>query len=91
MEDIKENTADEIKEIEIIITTIRRVLNKKNIKLDENVYTLDGRQYLAIENINYNYIDMRNAIEQIRDKAECMDYYCLNDVIDDLNKLLGDE
>ena len=34
---------------------------------------------------------LKSKIREIRDKAECMDYYCLNDVIDDLNKLLGDE
>ena len=33
----------------------------------------------------------KDKIRHIRDKAECMDYYSLNDVIDDLSKLLGDE
>ena len=33
----------------------------------------------------------RKKIKEIRDKAEVMDYYTLPDVIDDLNKLLGDE
>ena len=30
----------------------------------------------------------KDKIRHIRDKAECMDYYSLNDVIDDLSKLL---
>lgn len=31
------------------------------------------------------------SIKEIRDKAEVMDYYTLNDVITDLSKLIGDE
>ena len=31
-----------------------------------------------------------DKIREIRDKAEVMDYYSLNDVIDDLSKLIGD-
>lgn len=37
-----------------------------------------------------NYIE-KSKIKEIRDKAEVMDYYTLPDVIEDLNKLLGDE
>ena len=33
----------------------------------------------------------KRTIKEIRDKAEVMDYYTLPDVIDDLNKLLGEE
>ena len=32
----------------------------------------------------------REKIKEIRDKAEVMDYYTLNNVIDDLSKLIGD-
>jgi hypothetical protein len=32
----------------------------------------------------------KDKIKEIRDKAEVMDYYSLNDVIDDLSKLIGD-
>ena len=32
----------------------------------------------------------KSKIEEIRDKAEVMDYYTLPDVIEDLNKLLGE-
>lgn len=34
--------------------------------------------------------DYKAQIRLIRDKAEVMDYYTLNDVIDDLSKLIGD-
>ena len=40
--------------------------------------------------INEKYIE-KSKIKEIRDKAEVMDYYVLSDVIEDLNKLLGDE
>lgn len=39
---------------------------------------------------NENYIS-KDKIEEIRDKAEIMDYYFLEDVVKDLNKLLGEE
>ena len=40
----------------------------------------------------YNQLNvMTSKIKEIRDKAEVMDYYTLNNVIDDLTKLLGDE
>lgn len=32
--------------------------------------------------------ELQEKIEEIRDKAEVMDYYTLNDVIEDLTKLL---
>jgi len=47
----KTNIEEDIKEINVIITTIRKILGK-NIKItDEDVYKIDGRQYIAIENI----------------------------------------
>ena len=33
----------------------------------------------------------RQEIKHILDKAECEDYYCLVDVIEDLSKLLGED
>lgn len=42
---------------------------------------------ISREYVEKNYIP-RRLIEEIRDKAECMDYYGLIDVIDDLNKIL---
>ena len=52
-----------------------------------------------IEEHNIAYVDTpefeekyisKDKIRHIRDKAEVMDYYSLNDVIDDLSKLIGD-
>lgn len=37
------------------------------------------------------YRELEAKVKEIRDKAEVMDYYTLPDVIEDLNKLLGDE
>lgn len=39
----------------------------------------------------YEISRVKDTIKQIRDKAEVMDYYTLSDVIEDLNKLLGDD
>ena len=51
----KTNIEEDIKEINVIITTIRKILGK-NIKItDEDVYKIDGRQYIAIENILKEY------------------------------------
>lgn len=35
--------------------------------------------------------ELQEKIEEIRDKAEVMDYYTLNDVIEDLTKLLEEK
>jgi hypothetical protein len=61
----------DLKEIEIIITTIRRVLDKKNIKLDEDIYTLDGRQFIAIENLYYAFQDMKAPVNDVINFAVC--------------------
>ena len=61
----------DLKEIEIIITTIRRVLDKKNIKLDEDIYTLDGRQFIAIENLYYAFQDMKEPVNDMINFAVC--------------------
>lgn len=47
----------------------------------------DIKHIVVITNLIIKY---QKEIEHIRDKAECMDYYSLNDVIDDLSKLIGD-
>ena len=61
----------DLKEIEIIITTIRKVLDKKNIKLDEDIYTLDGRQFIAIENLYYAFQDMKAPVNDVINFAVC--------------------
>lgn len=42
------------------------------------------------QDIGKEYFKLNEKIKEIRDKAEVMDYYTLNDVIDDLTKLIGD-
>jgi predicted transcriptional regulator len=42
------------------------------------------------QEIGKEYFKLNEKIKEIRDKAEVMDYYTLNDVIDDLTKLIGD-
>ena len=72
------------KEIESLIEELTKVrpemLNDEALKLFNTMMAiLDERDR------------WRKKIKEIRDKAEVMDYYTLPDVIDDLNKLLGDE
>ena len=75
---------------------IIKLIDYKEIHAMENVLArlkiLKNKEKKLIEvtNLYLNSVPKSKIIE-IRDKAECMDYYCLNDVIDDLNKLLGDE
>lgn len=56
---------EDIKEMNIIITSIRKILGKDVKTTDEEVYTLDGRQYLAIENL-LQYIDqLENKVKEL--------------------------
>lgn len=53
------------KEMNIITTTIKEILQKDVKITDEEVYTLDGRQYLAIENL-LQYIDqLENKVKEL--------------------------
>lgn len=63
-------------------------LMKQYRELEERIIQLTN--LLCINDSDENYIE-KTKIKEIRDKAEVMDYYCLSDVIEDLNKLLGDE
>lgn len=70
---------------------------KENLELKKYIRELeeqiDKHVYFETTNpkeIEKNYIP-KSKIKEIRDKAEVMDYYTLNNVIDDLTKLLGDE
>ena len=72
------------KDIENLIEQLTKVrpsmLNEEALKLFNRIMAiLDERD------------KWKRKIKEIRDKAEVMDYYTLPDVIDDLNKLLGDE
>ena len=79
-----------IEELELdkeILTDLVNELQKVNEKQANIINTAN----IAIKDLQWKFQDMKEKLEQIIDNAECMDYYCLNDVIDDLNKLLGDE
>ena len=72
------------KDIENLIeqmTLVRpEMLNEEALKLFNTIMAvLDERDRWELK------------IKEIIDKAEVMDYYTLNNVIDDLTKLLGDE
>lgn len=48
----------------------------------------------AIEGILQYIEQLENKVkevEQVRDKLECMDYYCTAEALEDLDKILGDE
>lgn len=72
---------------------ITRELLSRTDKLNEllNENTELKEQYKKIYSEVSKLIELKDKVIEIRDKAECTDYYGLCDVIDDLNKLLGDE
>lgn len=89
------------KEIEARLKEIDSLYKMMSVKDDEIEKLKEDYQILKddIEGHNIIYLDTpefeekyisKNEIRHIRDKAECMDYYSLNDVIDDLSKLLGE-
>ena len=59
----------------------------KGYKLEKLKNVLDEQ---SLKESFEDYIP-KSKINEIRDKAEVMDYYTLPDVIEDLNKLLGEE
>ena len=59
----------------------------KGYKLEKLKNVLDEQ---SLKESLEDYIP-KSKIKEIRDKAEVMDYYTLPDVIEDLNKLLGEE
>lgn len=70
----------------------------KYIKMLQNIYEhcdiIDIDDFTEISNYmidqEMKIKELKDKIEGIRDKSEVMDYYSLNDVIDDLSKLIGD-
>lgn len=68
-----------------------RDLSKNMIGKRNGIFYFTESFRIDFEKRMYEISRVKDTIKQIRDKAECMDYYCLNDVIDDLNKLLGDD
>ena len=66
------------------------LINIKDCKCLLKFIKKQQKEIERIKNFNYNTYIRKDTIRHIRDKAECMDYYSLNDVIDDLSKLLGE-
>jgi len=77
----------EIKALKHAITALKeRQADKDRIKeLEDDLYCANN----MISEILEGTI-AKDAIREITAKAEVMDYYTLSDVIDDLNKLLGE-
>ena len=94
---------EDIKLLESLIEEYERVC--KEYQFYNVPVHIDENDIQAIENLIKGYRELEDRylknrqrtiklelkIKEIRDKAEVMDYYTLPDVIDDLNKLLGDE
>lgn len=57
---------------------------KKDFRIYENMYENRVNECIT------NYIH-KDKIKEILDKAECMDYYTLADVIEDLEKLVKED
>lgn len=72
------------------IERLKQIEDWKNFKVYKNVEDYEIHDKYGKNNLLTKCIH-KDEIRHIRDKAECMDYYSLNDVIDDLSKLLGDE
>lgn len=93
--EIKKDKNDKYKITATIYTNeeIERIDNKLANDLDDIVNQITEAVYTNREIILLQKVikKLKKEITQIRDKAECMDYYSLNDVIDDLSKLIGDE
>lgn len=75
-------------EIEYLADKIEQMKEDYQILKDD----IEGHNVVYVDTPEFeeSYIS-KDKIRHIRDKAECMDYYSLNDVIDDLSKLIGDE
>ena len=91
-----ENLIKGYRELEEKLDSSRKaneLLNKTNNELRFEIRTTYSKvvnDIISKFNLGEDYIP-KSKIKEIRDKAEVMDYYTLPDVIDDLNKLLGDE
>ena len=96
----KENKA--IQGLLDLYTKQQKEIEEKNVAINKMSKDI-SRQLKEIEKLNFeNHIVKKwnkqldknciskDKIKEIRDKAEVMDYYSLNDVIDDLSKLIGD-
>lgn len=53
-------------ELQIIVETVRDIFNKKVKKEDEDIYEIDGRQFLAIEKALEYISELEKELEQCR-------------------------
>lgn len=93
IEILKERKKDLLESSKNSFYSSDRELYKEHVEAIDTLLNLIDKQQKEIErikNFNYNTYIRKDTIRHIRDKAECMDYYSLNDVIDDLSKLLGE-
>lgn len=61
---------EDIAELEIIITTIRKILQKEIKDTTEDVYTIDGRQFKALENLLTRYKQDSKLLEHMSKRFE---------------------
>lgn len=74
---------------EKIILDYINTLEEENARLED---IEDKKVQIEYELVfNKGVESIKKHIKAIRDKAKIMDYYTLNNVIDDLTKLIGDE
>lgn len=66
-----------------------KATRNKFYKYNKNEFDKNHVFILSNDKIDQE-MNIKDKIKEIRDKAELMDYYSLNDVIDDLSKLIGD-
>lgn len=88
----KDDFKEQVKAIETVIkslSTYKKLVQEKNKIISEYAEEIENWKFTK-KYVEDNYIS-KYEIKQIRDKAEVMDYYVLNDVIKDLSKLIGDE
>ena len=78
---------------EHLIGWIDTLLKGYREKEESEAYLYDAYQDAGKKMFEYSEKcdELEAKIKEIRDKAEVMDYYTLPDVIEDLNKLLGEE
>lgn len=70
---------EDIKEIEIIIETIRNVLQEEIKDTTEDVYTIDGRQFKALENLLTRYKKQQAELERLK-KYEDLEWQEFNEL-----------
>ena len=89
---IEENKELKEKNRKLIDTGIELATTIDTLKTDYHYSRIKiaGQKPYVEAFLDSNYIP-RQEIKHILDKAECEDYYCLVDVIEDLSKLLGEE